>query len=108
MNLELNSNKMIADCLKACVEAGYFRPVNLDLMTYRIVLLAHGWALKHWHFKRTTTLDEYIREGLDLFQHGLLTEKGWQHWRVLSGQHRPPMQQGTKVRIPRRRSSKGR
>lgn len=42
MNLELDSNRMISDCLMACVEAGYFRPVNLDLMTYRIVLLAHG------------------------------------------------------------------
>ncbi len=107
MNLELNSNKMISDCLNACVEAGYFRPVNLDLMTYRIVLLAHGWALKHWHFKRTTTLEEYIREGLDLFQHGLLTEKGWQHWRVLSGEDRTSMRE-TKARGTRRRPSKGR
>lgn len=83
MQLELNTNGMISDCLQACIEAGYFRPVNLDLVTYRIVLLAHGWALKAWHFKRTTTLEEYIREGLDLFLHGLLTKKGWQHWQKL-------------------------
>lgn len=108
MNLELNSNRMISDCLMACVEAGYFRSVNLDLMTYRIVLLAHGWALKHWHFKRTTTLEEYIREGLDLFQQGLLTEKGWQHWHVLSGANRMPMRKVTKARGSRRHPSKGR
>lgn len=108
MNLELDSNKMISDCLMACVEAGYFRPVNLDLMTYRIVLLAHGWALKHWHFKRTTTLEEYIREGLDLFQQGLLTEKGWQHWRLLSGRRRTPKRGEAKVRRARRRPSKAR
>lgn len=108
MNLELNSNKMISDLLKACVEAGYFRPVNLDLMTYRIVLLAHGWALKYWHFKRTTTLEEYIREGLELFQQGLLTKKGWAHWRVLSGAHRAPMQSATKARRPRERQLRDR
>lgn len=85
MQLELNTNKMISDCLEQCIAAGYFRPVNLDLVSYRIVLLAHGWALKSWHFKRTTTLDEYIREGLSLFLHALLTKKGWLRWRTLGG-----------------------
>jgi AcrR family transcriptional regulator len=110
MQLELNSNCMISDCLQACIEAGYFRQVNVDLVTYRIVLLAHGWALKAWHFKRTTTLEEYIREGLDLFLHGLLTKKGWRHWQALMavpGQ-KGAMQgrDGSRRRSPRSRPSK--
>lgn len=83
MQLELSTNKMISDCLEGCIRAGYFRPVNLDLVTYRIVLLAHGWALKAWHFKHITTLEGYIREGLDLFLHALLTKAGWRRLRAL-------------------------
>ena len=81
MRLELSTNKIISDCLQECISAGFVRPVNLDLATYRIVLLAHGWALKAW--RKTTTLPEYIREGLDLFLHALLTKRGWQRWRSL-------------------------
>ncbi|QQS11110.1 MAG: TetR/AcrR family transcriptional regulator [Rhodospirillales bacterium] len=83
MQLELSTNKMISDCLDGCIRAGYFRAVNLDLVTYRIVLLAHGWALKAWHFKRITTLEGYIKEGLDLFLHALLTKAGWRRLRTL-------------------------
>lgn len=83
MQLELSTNKMISDCLQECIRGGYCRSVNLELVTYRIVLLAHGWALKAWHFKRITTLAEYIREGLDLFLHGLLTKAGWRRWQTL-------------------------
>jgi hypothetical protein len=25
------------------------------------MLIAHGWALKHWHFGPIYTVDEYIR-----------------------------------------------
>ncbi len=108
MQLELNTNKMISDCLQACIEAGYFRPVNLDLVSYRIVLLAHGWALKAWHFKRTTTLNEYIREGLDLFLHGLLTKKGWKHWHhLVDGRAAAGGRVAKARRPPRLRAAKG-
>lgn len=85
MQLEIESNQLVSGCLEACVRAGYFRPVNLDLVTYRIVLLAHGWSLKAWHFRRVTTLEDYIREGLDLLLHGLMTPKGWRHWSTIKG-----------------------
>ena len=86
MRLELSTNKIISNCLQECISAGLIRPVSLDLVTYRIVLLAHGWALKAWHFRAITTLEDYIREGLDLFLHALLTRAGWQRWRSLEGQ----------------------
>jgi AcrR family transcriptional regulator len=85
MRLELSTNRIISNCLQECISSGLMRSVNLDLVTYRIVLLAHGWALKAWHFREITTLDEYIREGLDLFLHALLTPQGWARWRSLYG-----------------------
>ncbi|EFG76603.1 transcriptional regulator, TetR family [Mycobacterium parascrofulaceum ATCC BAA-614] len=51
--------------LRAVVEAGMargaFRDVDVDLTVFDIMLLAHGWALKHWHFGPLYTRDEYIR-----------------------------------------------
>jgi AcrR family transcriptional regulator len=105
MQLELETNKLISDCLQECIDAGDFRSVQLDLVTYRIVLLAHGWALKAWHFKQITTLDEYIREGLDLFLHALLTKQGWRHLESLqasAGEKNAPPRRVTRAKPARK------
>ena len=81
--MELETNKLISGPIEECVKAGYFRSVNVDLLSFRLVFLAHGWALKHWHFARIVSLDGYIEEGLSSFLNGLLTPSGWQHWQPL-------------------------
>jgi AcrR family transcriptional regulator len=78
--LELETNDLIADCVRSCVDAGYFRPVNVQLMAYQVVVLAHGWALKRWCLGKMVSLEEYVSETLDLFLHGAMTEAGWKHW----------------------------
>lgn len=82
-NHELETNELIASCLRDCIAKGLFRPVNVDLVTYQMVSFAHTWALKHWRLKQLTTIDEYIREGFDFFAHSLLTPKGWRQYRKL-------------------------
>lgn len=79
--MELETNSLVADCVRACIEAGYFRSVNVSLMAYQVVMVAHGWALKRWVLSQNMTLDEYINETIDLFLHGVMTEAGWKHWR---------------------------
>ncbi|MDT5138080.1 MAG: hypothetical protein QOD58_2342, partial [Mycobacterium sp.] len=37
------------------------RDVDVDLTVFDIMLIAHGWALKHWHFGPIYTVEEYIR-----------------------------------------------
>lgn len=50
--------------LRAAVEAGIaegtFRDTDVDLVVFDIMLIAHGWALKHWHFGPNYSLDDYI------------------------------------------------
>jgi AcrR family transcriptional regulator len=84
MKCELDTNELLATCLRDCVAAGLFRPCNADLVTYQVVAFAHAWALKHWRLKELCTLDEYLASGLDLFAHGLLTPKGWRRYRALA------------------------
>lgn len=79
-DMELKTNQLLIQCIEDCVAAGYFRSINAELAAYRIVLLAHGWALKAWRFKEFTTLKEYTEEGLDLFLNALLAPAGRRHY----------------------------
>ena len=79
--LELETNHLVAECVRSCVEAGYFRPVNIHLMAYQVVVIAHSWALKRWVLGQSMTLEEYVDETLDLFLHGVMTEAGWSYWK---------------------------
>ncbi len=50
--------------MRAAIEAGIadgmFDDVDVDIMVFDIMLLAHGWALKHWHFGPLYSLEDYI------------------------------------------------
>jgi len=39
---------------------GVFLPVDAGLITVDLMMLAHSWALKHWHLAGTYTLEQYI------------------------------------------------
>lgn len=80
---EIETNGLIAACIRDCVAAGLFRPVNVNVVTYQVVGFAHTWALKHWRLKELCTLDEYVASGFDFLAHALLTPKGWRHYRKL-------------------------
>jgi AcrR family transcriptional regulator len=79
-DLEVKTIHYLVQCIQDCIAAGYFRSVNVQLAAYRLALLAHGWALKGWYFKKFTTIDQYTEEGLDLFLHALMTPDGWKHY----------------------------
>lgn len=73
---ELETNELIGACIKDCIDQGLFRNVDVDLAAYQLVMYAHAWALKHWHFVKRIDLEVYISRGLDLFLHGLLSDRG--------------------------------
>ncbi len=76
MRRETESNELIAEVIRAAIKAGYVRKVRVEVLTYHIVLVAHGWALKSWYFKSVMTLDEYIQENLEIILGGVLTPSG--------------------------------
>lgn len=78
--LEIETNRLIEDCIQACIDAGYFRQVNVSLSAYHFVSFAHAWALKHWRLATLTTKDAYIRDGFDFFVRALVTPKGWRRY----------------------------
>jgi TetR/AcrR family transcriptional regulator, cholesterol catabolism regulator len=73
---ETQTNKLIADCIQDCVEAGLFEKVDTELLTYQIVMFCHAWALKAWQFQGRMTIDEYVDRGLNLMLRPTVTSRG--------------------------------
>jgi AcrR family transcriptional regulator len=79
---EIATNAIITDVLAECRNVGLLKSVNLDLLTYRIVMTAHTWALKSWRLKTICTLDEYIDESVSSLLEGVLTQRGLAEMKV--------------------------
>jgi AcrR family transcriptional regulator len=59
--LEIATAAPLRSAVEAGIAAGVFHDADVDLVVFDIMLLAHGWALKDWHFGPIYTLNEYIR-----------------------------------------------
>ena len=60
MDLEVEVSKVFAEMIQEGIDFGVFKKVDLDLAAYNIIMAAHMWILKHWHFKKRLTLNKYI------------------------------------------------
>jgi TetR/AcrR family transcriptional regulator, cholesterol catabolism regulator len=92
---EIETNKLIAACIKDCIAAGLFHEIDVELFTYQIVMFSHSWALKAWRFHRLMSLDDYVERGLNLMLKSVLTTKGEQAFaqmdRMQSGAAKLPL-----------------
>lgn len=80
---EVETNAYISKILVDCMKDGVVRQLNVEVLTYQMVLVAHGWALKGWYFKRIMSIDEYIDFSFDSIVVGVLTAKGKRRYDAL-------------------------
>jgi len=73
---ELETNALIARCVEDCIREGLFEPVEVELLVYQIIMFAHAWALKAWHFRKTMNVDAYVDRGLDVMLNQVLSSRG--------------------------------
>jgi AcrR family transcriptional regulator len=73
---ELRTNRLLQDCLRACIAGGYLRQVDEYLLVYQYVSFCHAWALKHWALRKKFSLSKYVAGGIDLLVEPFLTAKG--------------------------------
>lgn len=81
---EIETNGLFSDIVVECIKSGAIRPVNVDVVTYQIVMTAHAWALKSWHFKANLTLEQYIESNIDILLNGVMTSSGQQRRKSLA------------------------
>jgi hypothetical protein len=60
MELEVEVSRIFGEMIQEGMDLGVFKKVDVDLAAYNIIIAAHMWILKHWHFKQRLTLDKYI------------------------------------------------
>ncbi|MGC2653502.1 MAG: TetR/AcrR family transcriptional regulator [Mycobacterium sp.] len=60
-DLEIATAAPLRSAIEAGIDDGVFADADVDLVVFDIMLLAHGWALKQWHFGPIYSLNEYIR-----------------------------------------------
>jgi hypothetical protein len=60
MQLEVDVSNIFGGILEEGIKKGVFRDVDVDLTAYNIILMAHMWILKSWHFKSRLSLEKYI------------------------------------------------
>ena len=73
---EIESNQLISDCIEQCVAKGLFDEVDVEMLTYMIVMFCHAWALKSWRFRGRLTIAQYVDRGLALMLHPVVTPRG--------------------------------
>lgn len=71
--LEVETSAPLRTAVEAGIAAGVMHELDPDLVVFNLLMLAHGWALKHWHFAPRYTLDEYIQAQLRFTLPTLLT-----------------------------------
>jgi len=71
MQLKVDVSSIFAQIINEGIEQGVFKNVDVDLMAYNIMMLAHMWALKRWHFKNRLSLDTYFKLQLEIITDAL-------------------------------------
>lgn len=74
MDLEIATAQPLRMAIEDGIARGLMNDVDVDLMVYDMVMLAHSWALKHWHFGTLYTLEVYIRKQMRFAFNNLLAE----------------------------------
>lgn len=60
MQLEVEVSRIFGSIIQEGIDKGLFKAVDVDLQAYNILIMAHMWILKGWHFRKRLTLDQYI------------------------------------------------
>ena len=71
MQLEIDVSNIFAKIISEGIEQGVFKKVDVDLMAFNIMILAHMWVLKRWHFKKRLSLDKYFKLQLEIIMDAL-------------------------------------
>ena len=74
--MEVDTNALIASCVRECIAAGYFRSVDVPLFVYNTIMVAHAWALKYWRLSQISTIDSYIASNIEFLLHSVVTDEG--------------------------------
>lgn len=64
--LEVESIEPLRRVVRSGIDAGAFRPVDVEVVSHDLLVLAHAWALKHWYYEALSIdFDRFVATQLD-------------------------------------------
>jgi len=91
-SMEIDTNRLISGCIEDCIRQGLMNRIEVELLTYQLVIIAHAWALKYWRLSKITTLDHYIVTSIHPVWQHQLTAAG----KTMCDKRRPLPRRGTR------------
>jgi len=82
-DLEVSTSEPLRRLLHEGMESGALTAVDVDLAAYNLLLIAHGWALKHWYFEQSMDIEEYVTKQTALALHALVEPRRRRRYRNL-------------------------
>lgn len=70
--MEIDTSEPLRTAIRNGVDSAVLADVDVDLATHDLLLMAHGWALKHWHLERTLQFNDYVTKQTALMLSALL------------------------------------
>lgn len=58
--LEIQTTEPIRQAVKDGIDGKLFRDVDPELIVHNVLMIAHGWALKHWRLAPMMSLERYV------------------------------------------------
>jgi len=83
--LEVRTAEPLRAAVGEGIAVGLLREVDIDLAVYDLMMLAHAWALKRWHFAGMFIVEDYIRAQTELLLRALLHPQRITEYRHLVG-----------------------
>lgn len=71
---EVETARPLRDAIAAALDAGLLRTVDPDLLAEDLVLMAHGWALKHWYYAPRVDFAGYVAHHTATFLSAILSD----------------------------------
>lgn len=72
-NLEIETSEPLRAALRDGVNAGHLADIDVELVAHDLLLMAHGWALKHWYLEQTLGFDDYVAKQTALVLNAIIT-----------------------------------
>jgi AcrR family transcriptional regulator len=72
---EIQTAAPLRDAIVEAQREGLLRPLDPDVLAEDFVLLAHGWALKHWYYAPRLGFEGYVAHHRSTVLSGLITEQ---------------------------------
>lgn len=70
--MEIDTSEPLRNSIRSGVDSGRLVDVDVELAAHDFLLMAHGWALKHWHLERTMQFEDYVTKQTALLLSALL------------------------------------